>query len=160
MRSVFKQTAPGYALDNFQTMHEVVDSNTFSQRLGLYLVGSFAALAVVMVIAGLYGVLAQLVSYRRREIGVRMALGATREGIARMILRQGGVLIGLGLAAGLLLAAFVGQLIKSFLYNVKPLDAGTFIGVAVILLLVGSIASLIPAHTASTIEPMEALRED
>ena len=104
MRSVFKQTAPDYALDNFQTMQESVDANTFSQRLGLYLVGSFAGLATVMVIAGLYGVLAQLVSYRRREIGVRMALGATREGIARMVVRQGGVLIVAGLVAGLVLA--------------------------------------------------------
>jgi putative ABC transport system permease protein len=160
MRSIFKQTAPDYALDNFQTMQESVDANTFSQRLGLYLVGSFAGLATVMVIAGLYGVLAQLVSYRRREIGVRMALGATREGIATMILRQGGVLIVAGLAAGLVLAVFAGQLVKSFLYNVKPVDIGTYLGVAFVLLIVGSIASLIPAYSASTIEPMEALRED
>jgi putative ABC transport system permease protein len=160
MRSVFKQTAPGYALDNFQTMQEAVDANTFSQRLGLYLVGSFAGLATVMVIAGLYGVLAQLVSYRRREIGVRMALGATREGIARMVLRQGGILIAAGLALGLVLAVFTGQLVKSFLYDVKPIDIGTYFGVAVVLLIVGSVASLIPAYTASTIEPMEALRQD
>lgn len=78
MRSVFHQNAPGFALDNFQTMQQVVEQNTFSQRLGLYLVGSFAGLAVAMVFAGLYGVLSQLDSYRRREIGVRMALGATR----------------------------------------------------------------------------------
>ncbi|HZD50569.1 MAG TPA: ABC transporter permease [Silvibacterium sp.] len=160
MRTVFKETAPGYALDNFQTMQETVDASTFSQRLGLYLVGSFAGLATVMVIAGLYGVLAQLVSYRRREIGVRMALGATREGIARMILRQGGVLMGVGLAAGLVLAVFAGRLVKSFLYNVQPVDIGTYFGVAILLLIVGSIASFIPAYTASTIEPMEALRED
>ncbi len=78
MRSVFHEFAPGFALDNFRTMQQAVDENTFSQRLGLYLVASFAGLAVMMVIAGLYGVLSQLVSYRRREIGVRMALGATR----------------------------------------------------------------------------------
>ncbi|MBV8674577.1 MAG: ABC transporter permease [Acidobacteriaceae bacterium] len=160
MRTAFKETAPGYALDNFQTMQETVDASTFSQRLGLYLVGSFAALAVVMVIAGLYGVLAQLVSYRRREIGVRMALGATREGVARMILRQGGTLIGVGLCVGLVLAVLAGQLVKSFLYNVKPVDLGTYFGVAFLLFIVGSIASFIPAYTASTIEPMEALREE
>ena len=160
MRAVFKQTAPGYALDNFQTMQETVEASTFNQRLGLYLVSSFAGLAVVMVIAGLYGVLAQLVSYRRREIGVRMALGATREGVARMILRQGGVLIGIGLTLGLILAVLAGQLVKGFLYNVKPVDLGTYFGVAFLLLIVGSIASFIPAYTASTIEPMEALREE
>jgi ABC-type antimicrobial peptide transport system permease subunit len=141
-------------------MQEAVDNNTFNQRLGLYLIGSFAALAIVMVIAGLYGVLAQLVSYRRREIGVRMALGATRQSVAAMVLRQGGVLIGLGLAIGLVLSIFAGQLVKSFLYNVKPVDIGTYLGVALVLLIIGSIASLIPAHTASNIEPMEALRED
>ena len=138
----------------------MVDANTFNQRLGLYLVGSFAGLAVVMVIAGLYGVLAQLVSYRRREIGVRMALGATREGVARMILRQGGILIGVGLTTGLTLAVFAGQLVKSFLYDVKPVDLETYFGVAFLLFIVGSIASFIPAYTASTIEPMEALREE
>ena len=82
-------------------MQEAVDKNTFSQRLGLYLVGSFAGLAIAMVIAGLYGVLSQLVSYRRREIGVRMALGATRGSVAKLVLRQGSILIGAGLAAGL-----------------------------------------------------------
>ena len=75
MRAVFHRDAPGFALDNFNSMQEQVESSTFSKRLGLYLVGSFAGLAVTMVIAGLYGVLSQLVSYRRREIGVRMALG-------------------------------------------------------------------------------------
>jgi putative ABC transport system permease protein len=160
MRSVFKQTAPDFALDNFKTMQESLDSNTFSQRLGLYLTGSFAGLAIVMVIAGLYGVLARLVSYRRREIGIRMALGATRESIARMILRQGGLLIGSGLIAGLVMAVFAGRLVKSFLFQVKPVDLGTYIGVAILLLVIGSVASLIPAHSASTIEPMEALRED
>jgi predicted permease len=160
MRSIFKQTAPDYALDNFKTMQDVVDSSTFSQRLGLYLTGSFAALAIVMVIAGLYGVLAQLVSYRRREIGVRMALGATRESIAKMILRQGGLLMGSGLIAGLAIAVFAGRLVKSFLFHVQPVDFGTYIGVAILLLVIGSVASLIPAHSASTIEPMEALRED
>ena len=77
-----------------------------------------------------------------------------------MILRQGSMLIGVGLAIGLLLAVLAGQLIKSFLYNVKPVDLGTYFGVALLLLLVGSIASFIPAYAASTIEPMEALREE
>ncbi len=89
MRAIFHSAAPGYALDDFQTMQDVVDKNTFSQRLGLYLVGSFAGLAVAMVIAGLYGVLSQLVSYRRREIGVRMALGATRISVAQLVLAPG-----------------------------------------------------------------------
>lgn len=160
MRTVFHQLAPGFALDNFQTMQEAVDKNTFSQRLGLYLVGSFAGLAIAMVIAGLYGVLSQLVSYRRREIGVRMALGATRASVAKLVLRQGSFLIGGGLLAGLVLALLSGRLIKGFLYQVKPLDAGTYIAVAVALTLIGLIAALIPARRAATIQPMQALRDE
>jgi ABC-type antimicrobial peptide transport system permease subunit len=160
MRTIFHSVAPGYALDTFQTMQEAVDKNTFSQRLGLYLVGSFAGLAVAMVIAGLYGVLSQLVSYRRREIGVRMALGATRASVAQLVLRQGSVLIGVGLVAGLVLAVATGRLVKSFLYEVKPTDVSTYLCVAAVLALVGLVAALIPARKAASIQPMQALRED
>jgi ABC-type antimicrobial peptide transport system permease subunit len=160
MRSIFKQNAPGFALDNFQTMQEVVDQNTFSQRLGLYLVGSFAGLAVAMVFAGLYGVLSQLVSYRRREIGVRMALGATRLSVAQLILRQGTILVGAGLGVGLVLAFSTGRLVKSFLYQVQPLDVWTYVAVAFALSVIGLTAALLPARKAASIEPMQALRED
>jgi predicted permease len=160
MRSIFNANAPGYALDNFQTMQETVEKNTFSQRLGLYLVGSFAGLAIAMVIAGLYGVLSQLVSYRKREIGVRMALGATRASVAQLVLRQGGILVGVGLGVGLLLALATGRLVKSFLFEVQPLDGWTYISVAAVLAAIGLLAALIPARRAATIQPMQALRED
>jgi putative ABC transport system permease protein len=160
MKSVFHQAAPGIALDNFQTMQAVVEQNTFSQRLGLYLVGSFAGLAVAMVIAGLYGVLSQLVGYRRREIGVRMALGATRQSVARLVIGQGSMLIGLGLGAGLLLAFASERLIQSFLYRVRPLDAWTYVSVLLLLPLIGLIAAFLPARKAASIQPMQALRED
>jgi predicted permease len=160
MRSVFHQAAPGFALDEFQTMQQAVDSNTFNQRLGLWLAASFAGLAVAMVIAGLYGVLSQLVSYRRREIGVRMALGATRQSVASLVLRQGSILIGGGLCAGLLLSVAAARLIKGFLYQVPLLDIWTYVAVAVTLLGIGWIASLIPARAAASIEPMEALRNE
>jgi ABC-type antimicrobial peptide transport system permease subunit len=160
MRSVFHQNAPGLALDNFQTMQETVDQSTFSQRLGLYLVASFAGLAVSMVIAGLYGVLSQLVGYRRREIGVRMALGATRQSVAQMILRQGSILIGVGLAVGIVMAVFAGRLVESFLYQVRPLDIWTYVAVLIVLPAIGLIAALLPARKAASIQPMQALRED
>lgn len=160
MRSVFHQAAPGIALDNFQTMQQVVEQNTFSQRLGLYLVASFAGLAVLMVVAGLYGVLSQLVGYRRREIGVRMALGASRKSVAQMVLRQGSILIGVGLGIGIMLAFPAERLIKSFLYQVPALDAWTYAAVLVALPGVGLIAALLPARKAASIQPMQALRED
>jgi putative ABC transport system permease protein len=160
MRVLFKKNAPGLALDNFQTMEDAVEQNTFSQRLVLYLVGSFAGLAIAMVIAGLYGVLSQLVSYRRREIGVRMALGATRISVAQMVLKQGSMLIGAGLIAGLVLAVATGRLIKGYLYQVQPVDGWTYGAVAVTLMAIGLISAFIPARKAASIQPMEALREE
>jgi ABC-type antimicrobial peptide transport system permease subunit len=160
MRALFHEVAPGIALDNFQSMQEAVDSNTFSQRLGLYLVGSFAGLAVAMVIAGLYGVLSQLVSYRRREIGVRMALGATRLSVAQLILRQGSILIGMGLAAGLVLSVATARLIKGFLYEVQPVDGWTYAAVVLTLSVIGLVAAFLPARRAASIQPMEALRTE
>jgi ABC-type antimicrobial peptide transport system permease subunit len=160
MRAVFKQNAPGFALDNFQTMQRAVELNTFSQRLGLYLVSSFAGLAVAMVFAGLYGVLSQLVSYRRREIGVRMALGATRLSVAHLVVRQGSILVGGGLVVGLALAFATGRLIKSFLYQVQPLDVSTYGAVVLALAIIGLTAALLPARKAASIQPMDALRED
>ena len=160
IRSVFHQTAPGFAVEDFQTLEDAVEKNTFSQRLGLYLVGSFAGLAVVMVVAGLYGVLSQLVSYRRREIGIRMALGATRQSVVQLILRQGSIVIGSGLGVGLLLAIATGRWVKSFLYQVQPVDIFTYVSVAVALAMIGFIAAFVPARTAASIEPMQALREE
>jgi predicted permease len=160
MRTVFHKSAPGFALDDFQTMQDVVDKNTFSQRLMLYLIGSFAGLAIAMVITGLYGVLSQLVNYRRREIGVRMALGATRAGVAKMILRQGSILIGVGLAIGLVLAVLSGRVLKGFLFEVQPLDAWTYVAVAIVLASIGLVSSLIPARNAASVQPMQALREE
>jgi len=160
IRDVFRQTAPDFALDNFETMQQVVDQSNFSQRLGLYLIGGFAGIAVLMVIAGLYGVLAQLVSYRRREIGVRLALGATRQRILHMFLRQGAVLVVVGLVLGAMIAMWAGRLVKSFLYQVKPLDALTYVSVFALLLVVGTLAAFIPARRAASVEPIEALREE
>jgi len=160
MRSVFHQAAPGFALDDFQSMEEAVEKNTFSQRLGLYLVGSFAGLAVVLVFVGLFGVLSQLVSYRRHEIGIRVALGATRRSVAQLILRQGSALIGSGLAVGLLLSFGIGRWVKGYLYQVQPLDGLTYATVAFALVSIGLLASVLPARRAASIEPMQALRED
>ena len=100
----------------------------------------------LMVIAGLYGVLSQLVGYRRREIGVRMALGASRQSVAQMVLRQGSILIAVGLGVGIALAFPAERLIKSFLYQVPALDAWTYAAVVVALPAVGLIAAFLPAR--------------
>ena len=104
--------------------------------------------------------LSQLVSYRRREIGVRMALGATRQSVAQMVFRQGSIVIGIGLGVGLLLAFPAERLIQSFLYQVRPLDAWTYVSVLLVLPAIGLAAALMPARRAASIQPMQALRED
>jgi ABC-type antimicrobial peptide transport system permease subunit len=158
-RAAFQQVAPDFALDNFQTMQEGFTKSNFNQRLGLYLVGAFGAMAVLMVIAGLYGVLAQMVGYRRREIGVRLALGATPPGILSMILRQASLLVLGGIAGGIALSAAATQLEQDFLFGVKPLDVWTYAAVTVLLLMVGALAAFVPARRAAAVEPVEALRE-
>jgi predicted permease len=160
MRAIFHELAPEYALDNFQTLQQAVDQSNFTSRVGLYLIGAFAGMAVLMVVVGLYGVLAQLVSYRRREFGIRLALGATPSGILQLVLQQGLVFVGLGLTVGILAAVLAGNLVKSFLYQVTPADSWTYSGVVLLLLFVGSIAGLVPARRAASVEPMAALREE
>lgn len=160
VRTVFHQAASDFALSGFQTMQEAIDRSTFSHRLGFYLVSSFAGLAVAMVFAGLYGVLTQLVGYRRHEIGVRMALGATRGSVAQLILRDGALLIVSGLGVGMLVALGMGHWLTSFLYRMQPLDPPTYAAVAIALAAIGLVASVLPARRAASIEPIQALREE
>ncbi|HEX6497219.1 MAG TPA: ABC transporter permease [Acidobacteriaceae bacterium] len=159
-RSVFREQAPDYALDNFETLSETVNKSDFTNRLGLYITGAFATLAALMVITGLYGVLAQLVGYRRREIGIRLALGAPRASVSQMVLRQGAAMIVIGLSAGLVLSALTGRLLSGFLFGVGTSDAWTYAGVLLVLCLIGAAASYIPAWRASLIPPVEALRDE
>ncbi len=158
--ATFRRIAPDLALDDFQTMQQAVDRSNFSARLGFYLIGAFAGLAVLMVMAGLYGVLSQVVNQRRREFGLRMALGATRQGIVRMVLLRGSAIVAVGLAGGILLALLLGRIIKVFLYGVKPLDAGSYAFAVVALFLVGAGAALLPAWRAASFEPLKALRDE
>jgi putative ABC transport system permease protein len=160
VRAVFHQTARDLALDNFQTMQQAVDRSNFGARLGFYLIAAFAGLAVLMVIAGVYSVLGQVVSCRRREFGLRMALGATRQGIAGRMLLRASASVALGLAAGIVLALSTGRLIGHFLYGVKPLDGATYGLVIVALLGVGALAALLPSWRAASVEVVTALRDE
>ncbi len=159
-RSVFHDLAPDYALDNFETLQQTVDKSDFTNRLGLYVTGAFAGLAGLMVLTGLYGVLAQLVGYRRREIGIRLALGAPRASVLQMVLRQGAAMVLTGLVIGLVISMFTGRLLHSFLYEVGTSDAWTYVGVLLSLCVIGGAASYIPALRASNIPPMVALRDE
>lgn len=157
---VFEQMAPGFAIDDLQMMQKSVEASIFNQRLAFYLIGSFAGVAVSMVIIGLYGVLSQLVSQRRQEIGIRMAVGASSEAILALILRQGSVLITAGLVVGIVGAMVASNLISSFLYGVSAADVWSYMTAAVGLLAIAFVAALIPARRAAAIEPLEALRTE
>jgi ABC-type antimicrobial peptide transport system permease subunit len=121
---------------------------------------AFAVIALLLAAAGLYGVLSYLVAQRTNEIGVRMALGARRENVLRLMLADGLQPALLGLAVGLATSVAVVREIRSMLYETTPLDPGVFASVTAALLLVAALACLIPAWRASRLNPMEALRTE
>ena len=120
--------------------------------------GIFAAVALLLATFGLYGVLGYAVSQRRREIGVRIALGAGRADVVMAVVRQGGLLVAAGVVLGLLSAAASTRVVESILFGVTPTDALTFVAVTVVIATVGLFACWLPARRATRIDPMEVLR--
>jgi len=144
----------------FTSMEEVLAGNTAAPRFRTLLLGLFAAIAVCLAMAGVYGVVAYTVGQRAGEIGLRMALGARTSDILRLILRRGMALTGIGLAAGLVAAVAATRLLSSMLFEVKASDPATYIGVAALLGAVSLAASYIPARRAARVDPVSALRQD
>ena len=129
-------------------------------RFSAWLVGGFAAMALVLGVVGLYGVIAYSVSQRTREIGVRMALGAQRSSVYRLVMRQAGWLTAAGLAIGLVCSVGASMLIRKLLFGVQAWDAMTLACVAVLLGLASVAASFLPARRAASVNPVEALRAE
>jgi ABC-type antimicrobial peptide transport system permease subunit len=123
------------------------------------LLGTFAAIGLLLATAGIYGLVAYSVNQRTREFGIRMALGATSESILRSVLRQGTTLAVAGVIAGTVAAVFATRVLRTFLWEVSTLDATTYVVVALLLIAVAGIASLIPALRAVRLNPVSALRE-
>ena len=141
-----------------QTMQDLVDTSLGSQTLAVRLLWIFAGAALLISIAGIYGLLAYNVSQRTRDIGLRMALGATRGNVIQLVIRQAVLLLAIGVAIGIVAALSIGTVLRSFLYGVVPYDATTIAGVCLLLLASGLLASYIPARRASRIDPIKALR--
>ena len=139
-------------------MKEMRDHNVASDRLNLGLLGGFAVLALVLAIIGLYGLLSFTVTQRQREIGVRMALGASPQQVRRMVVIQGMQLALVGVVIGVASALGLTRLMSSLLYGVKPWDPITIALVAVLLSGVTLLATYLPARRASRVDPMVALR--
>jgi predicted permease len=144
----------------FRSMDEVVSDSVARPRFLSQLLGVFATVALLLSAIGTYGVLAFAVMERRREIGIRMALGATANGVLAMVLRQGLVLAAAGLVIGLLGAAALTRLTTTLLFGVTPLDPLTFAAVGAFMLVVAGAAAAIPARRATRVDPLTALRSD
>ncbi|MGB6725623.1 MAG: ABC transporter permease [Terracidiphilus sp.] len=143
-----------------QTLDQVVASSVAAPRTLAVLLVGFGALAVIIGAVGVYSLIAYIVSWRTREIGLRLALGAQRWQIVLAVVRQSLFLAGAGCAAGLLGAALLGRVLRGFLFEVAAIDPITYVAVPLVMLLVALIAAWVPARRAAAVDPMEALRAD
>jgi len=160
MRAIIHEIDPTLPTFDEQPMSARVAGAAARTRFVLLMLGAASAIALAMGMVGLYGVLAYGVTLRRREIGVRMALGATVRDVTRMIARRGIALAALGIAAGLLGALAATRFMQGLLYGVSPTDPIALVGTCALLFVVAVIASWLPARRAATLDPMEALRND
>jgi predicted permease len=143
-----------------RTMNELLSMQLAQSRFAMVLLGAFAALALVLTVVGLYGVMAYSVTRRTREIGLRLALGAERERVLRMVLRDAGILLGIGISIGLVAALFSGSLLTKMFYGAGPRDPFILTVVCAGVAAAGLLAAYLPALRAASIEPMEALRRE
>jgi putative ABC transport system permease protein len=160
LRDVLRQASPELGSATITTMDQIVEDSFGSQRLAAHLLEIFGGSALVLCMAGLYGLLAYVVSQRTRELGVRIALGARRGNLLWMVLRQAGVMLIAGLVMGTGLAFAAGKLVSRFLYGVTAHDAWTMAAAPALLLATGLLAAYIPARRAAHVDPMEALRAE
>lgn len=137
----------------------MIREKALPERLMAILSGLFGLLAALLTAVGLYGVMSYTVASRTSEIGVRMALGADRREIVKLVLGQAGAVVGAGLALGIVLALAAARTARSLLFELRPDDPLAFVAAALLLVLVATLACYLPARRASKLEPMEALRE-
>ena len=143
---------------NVQTMEEIISTSTAGTRFPLVLLGIFASLALVLATVGIYGVVSYSVGQRTHEMGIRMALGARRQDVLKLVIGQGFTFALIGVAIGIIGALGLTRFLSNFLYGVKPTDPLTFIAVSLVLSSAALMASYIPARRATKVDPMVALR--
>jgi ABC-type antimicrobial peptide transport system permease subunit len=160
LRREMKAADARAALERPRTMQRVFDDSLARQRFSMTLITVFAVAALVLAMIGLYGVISLMVNNRRREIGVRMALGARAEDVLRMILVEGATIAVVGVAVGLVGALALSRLVATLLYGVSPTSVGIYAIAAVITILVTTAATLAPARRATRVDPTVALRSD
>jgi predicted permease len=158
LREKLRTLDPALPLFQVGSLESVIDASFDRRRAVMLLLGSFAAIALLLAAVGLYGVLAYDVSQRTREIGIRGAIGATRSQVIGLVLRQGLSRAGLGLACGLAGALGLSRFLTSLLFEVKPSDPVAYVAVSFLMLGVALVASYLPARRAARIDPIVALR--
>jgi len=160
LRHALQTVSSDSVVYDVESMNGTISDSLATKRFAMALLGVFALLAIVLSSIGIYGVISYIVGQRTHEVGIRMALGAERSTVVTMVLRQAGQMAVFGVVAGLLAAALLGRLMASMLFGVSFHDALTFSTVACILLAVALAACWIPAHRASRVDPMVALRHE
>ncbi len=160
VQRVIHRVDPGQTVFHVATMKEIVSASVRSRRLGALLLSVFAGLALVVAAAGLYGVLSYTVTQRKRDIAVRMALGASRDDVVRMVVSHALVLYAIGLAGGVMGVIWWGHLLSSMLAGVQPWDPITLGTTTIVLLFISVLAAWFPAHRAASIDPYQALRSE
>jgi ABC-type antimicrobial peptide transport system permease subunit len=158
VRHAVRDLDPGAIVYAVETMHDVIADSFAARRLSMILLAAFAGLALALSCVGIYGVISYRVGQRTREIGVRMALGARRSDVLRMILGQGATMALVGVALGVVFALGLTRLMSNQLFGVTAHDPLTFAAVAAVLILVALAACYVPARRATRVDPMIALR--
>jgi putative ABC transport system permease protein len=160
LRAILRQASPELENANITTMDQIVEDSYGSRSLAAHLLEIFGGAALLLCLAGLYALLAYVVTQRTREMGVRIALGATRASLLGLVLRQAAAMLIVGVAVGAGLALLAGRLVRGFLYGVSAHDGWTLAAASVVMLAGGLLAAYLPARRAANADPMEALRAE
>ena len=160
VQNAVREIDPGVPVFRVRPMSEWLHQSTWRTRLSMVLLSVFAGMSLILASVGVYGIMAYSMTQRRQEIGIRIALGATRRGILGLVLRQAGVLSAIGVALGILLALPLTRLLGALLFQVSPFDGEALIAVAVMLIGIGLAAAAIPALRAANTDPLHAMRSE
>jgi putative ABC transport system permease protein len=159
-RAAIKQLDPSLAIDQIKTLDAVLAESVAEPRFYMVLLTAFAIVAIALSAIGIYGVIAYLVGQRARELGIRIALGATPTRVVRMVVREGVAMVAVGIGVGIAGALALTRLMGTLLFTIKPTDPVTYVTVAMLLASVALIASFVPALRAANVDPALAMRAD
>jgi predicted permease len=160
VQRVLREVDPTVGIGNVRTMGEIRGDSLASRRFAMQLLVGFALLASVLTVGGIYGVLSLSVAARRREIAIRAAVGASRSSVLRLVMGDGLKTVGAGVGVGLILAIALSRILQTFLFGVEPTDPPTLLAVAVLFTAVAAVACWVPARRATSVDPVEALRDE